>query len=74
MAQGSEGQSTIIQIQCPNIIKICQALDGQATEDEELGIDQRHGMVATTAGLGTIDHDANPLSRFWNRRSPDQLE
>jgi hypothetical protein len=54
----------MIQIQCPNIIKIHQALDGQATEDEELGIDQRHGMVEATLGAtGTrIDLDASPLS------------
>jgi hypothetical protein len=76
MAQGSEGQSTIIQIQCPDIIKIFQALDGPATEDEELGIDQRHGMIETTlrtTGTG-IDLDASPLSRYWNGRSSDQLE
>ena len=62
MAQGSVGQSTMIQIQCPNIIAIPPALDGHATEDEELGIDQRHGMIVTTLGLDTIDHDASPLS------------
>ena len=45
-----------------------------ATEDKELGTDQRHGVVGTTAGLGTIDHDAGPLSRYWNGRSHDQLE
>jgi len=74
MAQGSLGESTIIQIQCPNIIRIRRVLDGPATEDEDLGTDQRHGMVATTVGLGTVDHDASPLSRYWNGRGPDQLE
>jgi hypothetical protein len=74
MAQGSEGKSITIQIQRPNIIRIRPVLDGPATEDEEFGTGQRHGMEATTVGLGTIDHDASPLSRFWNGRSPDQLE
>jgi hypothetical protein len=49
-------------------------LGGPSTEDEELGTDQRHGMVETTAGPGTIDHDAGPLSRHWNARNSDQLE
>jgi hypothetical protein len=62
MAKGSEGQSTMIQIQCPNIIRKRRVLDGPATKDEDLGTGQRHGMVATTVGLGTIDHDASPLS------------
>ena len=63
---------TIIQIQCPDIIKT--PLARAATEDEELGTDQRHGMGVTTARPGTIDHDAGPLSRYWNARNSDQLE
>ena len=47
---------------------------GPATEDKELGTNQRHGMVVTTAGPGTMDRDAGPLSRYWNGRSSDQLE
>ncbi len=51
---------TTVQIKCPCVVKICP---GETTaEDEELGTDHRHGMVATTAGPGTIDHDAGPLS------------
>ena len=34
---------------------------GPATEDEELGTDQRHGMVESSAGPTTIDRDAGPL-------------
>ena len=41
-----------IQIQCPDLIET--PLGGPATEDEELGTDQRHGMIVTTAGPGTI--------------------
>jgi len=67
---------TRIQIELPDIIKI-HCADGTvalpATKDEELGTDQRHGMIATTPGPGTIGHDAGPLSRCWNRRSSDQL-
>ena len=69
----------MIQIQCPNIIKIHNSLAGHdmaTTEDDKLGADQRHGIVVTTVDPGTIDHDASPLSRlgYWNGRSPDQLE
>jgi hypothetical protein len=52
----------MIQIQCPNIIGTRPVLSGIATEDEELGIDQRHGMAETTAGPEIIDFDAGPLS------------
>jgi hypothetical protein len=31
-------------------------------------------MVVTTAGPGTIDHNAGPLSRHWNARNSDQLD
>jgi len=58
MAQGREGKRTAIQIQCPDIIKIP---GGPAAEDKELGTDQRHGMIVTTAGPGTINHDGSPL-------------
>ena len=68
------GKRTTIQIKCPHIIKIPVSVTVPATEDEELGTDQRRGVVATTAGLGTIDHDAGPLSRYWNGRNYDQLE
>jgi len=63
---------TTIQIECPHIIKTL--LVNLATEDEEIGTNQSHGMVITTAGPRTIDHDAGPLSRYWNARSSDQLE
>ena len=68
------GKRTRIQIECPDIIKIPPGVIVQATEDEELGTDQRHGVEGTAAGLGTIDHNAGPLSRYWNGRSHDQLE
>ena len=58
----ARGKRTTIQIQRPDIIEI--PLGGLATEDKELGTDQRHGMVVTTAGPGTTDHDAGPLSRY----------
>ena len=74
------GKRTRIQIEFPDIIKKPRPQEHasgvvQATKDEELGTDKRHGMIATTAGLGTrtIGHDAGPLSRCWNRRSSDQL-
>ena len=66
------GKRTTVQIQCPDVIKT--QTGGPATEEEELGTDQRHGMVETTAGPGTIDHDAGPLSRYWNASNSDQLE
>jgi hypothetical protein len=44
------------------------------TEGEELETDSLHGMIATTAGSRTIDHDAGPLARYWSRRSSDKLE
>jgi hypothetical protein len=68
----ARGKRTTIQIQCPDIIET--RLGGPATEDEELGTDQRHGMEVTTAGPGAIDHDAGPLSRYWNTRNSDWLE
>jgi hypothetical protein len=61
---------TTIQIQCPDIIKI--PFGGPASEDEELGTDQRHGMAVATAGPGTVDHDAGPLSRYWNAGNSNQ--
>jgi len=64
----------MIQIQCPDII-ITPLIDpGPATEDEEIGTNQSHGMVATTTGPVTIDHGAGPLSRYWNAKGSDQLE
>jgi len=72
MAHGSESKRTTIQIQSPDIIKT--RLVGHATEDEEIGTNQSDGMVATTAGPGTINHDAGPHSRYWKARSSDQLE
>ena len=62
MVQGRVAKRTRIQIQCPDIIET--PLGGPATEDEELGTDQRHGMVVTTGGPGTIDHDARPFPRY----------
>jgi len=56
----ARGERTTIQIKCPDIIKI-YVID-PATEDEEIGTNQSHGMAVTTAGPGTIDHDAGPLS------------
>ena len=70
----ASGKRTMIQIQYPDIIKILLGGGGLATEDKELGIDQRHGMVEATAQPGTIDHDAGPLSRYWNARNSDQLK
>jgi hypothetical protein len=49
---------------------ILTPLGGPATEDEELGTNQRHGMVVTTAGPGTIDHDAGP---FRDTRTQETL-
>ena len=66
------GKRTTTQIECPDIIKI--PLMDPATEDEEIGTNQSHGMVPTTAGPVTGDHDAGPLSRYWKARSSDQLE
>ncbi len=54
----------MIQIKCPDIIKSPLIDHGIATEDEEIGTNRSHGMEATTAGTGTIDHDAGPLSRY----------
>ena len=59
MSRGSNGNRTSVQIQRPHIID--GRLANLTTEDEELGTDQRHGMVAATAGSKTIDHDAGPL-------------
>ncbi len=67
----ARGKRTTIQIQCPDIIII--PLTIVATEDEEIGTSQSHGMEVTTAGPGTIDDDAGPLPRYWNARSSDQL-
>ncbi len=53
---------TTIHIECPDIIKTPH--NGPATEDEENGTNQSHGMVATTAGPGTIDQDTGPHSRY----------
>ena len=70
MGRGREGgKRTTIQIECPDIIKIPPGV--LATKDEELGTDQRHCMVATTARPRPIDHNAGPLSRYWNERSSD---
>ena len=75
MARGwPRSKRTTIQIQCPDIIEIRGPLQAPATEDKELGTDQRHGMQVTTAGPGTTDRDAGPLSRYWNARNSDQLE
>ncbi len=68
----AKGKHTTIHIEYPDIIKI--PLDGPATEDEEIGINQSHGMEGTTAGPGTVGHDAGPLSRHWKARRSDQLE
>ena len=67
------GKRTRIQIEFPDIIKIPLGVTVPATKDEELGTDQCHGMEATTAWPGTIDLNAGPLSRCWNRRGSDQL-
>jgi hypothetical protein len=66
------GNRTRVQIECPHIIQ--KLLSGPTTEDEEPGTDHRHGMVVTTDGPGTIDHDAGPLSRYWSARYSNQLE
>ncbi len=68
----ARGKRTTIHIECPYVIKT--PLFGPATENEEIGTNQSHGMLVTTAGPGTIDHDEGPLSRYWNVRSSDQLE
>jgi len=47
MARSSDGHRTSVQIECPHIIEGRPA--DLTTKDEELGTDQRHGMVATTA-------------------------
>ena len=72
------GKRTRIQIELPDIIKIpfgevIVAVALPATKDKELGTNQRHSMIATTTGPGTIGHDAGPLSRCWNIRGSDQL-
>jgi len=67
----ARGKLTTIQIQCPDIITT--PLIPVAAEDEEIGTNQSHGMVVTTAGPGTLDDDASPLSRYWNARRSDQL-
>ena len=54
------GKRTRIQIDCPQIIE--NILVGLTTEDEELGAGHGHGMVRTTTGSRTIDHDTGPLS------------
>jgi hypothetical protein len=66
------GNRTSVQIERPHIIEGRPA--DLTAKDEELGTDQRHGMVATTAGPRTIGHDAGPLVRYWSTRSSDQLE
>jgi hypothetical protein len=66
------GNRTRVQIECPHIVQ--KLLVDPTTEDEELGTDYRHGMAMTTFGTGTIDHDAGPLSRYWNARNSNQLE
>jgi hypothetical protein len=63
---------TSVQIECPHIIK--GRPTDLTTKDEELRTDQRHGMIATTTGSRTIDHDAGPLARYWSKRSSDKLE
>jgi hypothetical protein len=60
------GDRTRVEIECPHIIRKLSV--GLTTEDEELGSNHRHGMAITTDGPGTIDHDAGPLSRYWNAR------
>ena len=57
---------TTTQIKCPYVVEICPS--NTTAEDEELGTDHRHGMFETTAGPGTIHHDARPLSRYWNAK------
>ena len=56
------GNRTRVQIESPHIVQVIPI--PMTTEDEELGTDHRHGMVETTSGPGTIDHDAGPQSRF----------
>jgi len=68
----ARGKHTTIQIECPDIIE-SPPID-LATEDEEIGANQSHGMEVTTARPGTIDHDAGPLLRYWKVKSSDQLE
>ncbi len=62
MALEARGKRTMIHVECPDIIKT--PLFGPATEDEEIGTNQSHGRGVTTAGPGTIDHDAGPLSQY----------
>ncbi len=69
---GARGKRTMIQIECPDIIKT--PIMAPATEGEEIGTNQSRGMEVTAAGPGRIDLDASPLSRYWNARSFDQLE
>jgi hypothetical protein len=63
---------TSVQIECPNVIENISV--GLTTKDKELGTDRCHGMVVTTAGSGTVGHDAGPLSRYWSTRHSDELE
>ena len=72
MALAVMGNRTSVQIECPQIIE--GRPPGLTTKYEELGTDQRHGMVVTAAGSRTFDHDAGPLARYWGTRSTDQLK
>jgi len=66
------GKPTVVQIKRPYIIE--QNPADPTTEDEELGTDCDRGMLVTTIGPRTIDHNAGPLSRYWSTRSSDQVE
>ena len=54
------GKRTRVQVEPPHIIQEL-AVDLTA-EDEEFGIDHRHGMAIATNRRGAIGHDAGPLS------------
>jgi hypothetical protein len=65
------GNRTRVHIECPYIIK--KFPEDVTTKDEELGTDHRRGVIVTSGGPRTIDHDAGPLSRYWSARISNQL-
>ena len=65
------GNRTRVHIECPYIIRKLPV--DVTTEDEELGIDHRRGVVVASGGPRTIDQDAGPLSRYWSARNLNQL-
>jgi hypothetical protein len=60
------GKRTTVQIECPHIVDSLPA--NPTTEDEELGTDHGDGWVVTIIRPRTIEHNAGPLSRYWNAK------